>query len=59
MVEHGRMDAESDGVRGSVGNGREPKLKRKEYEKVLRELQTELCSVQDWQANRSATRCRL
>src|SRR6476660_6964476 len=24
------------------------KLKRKEYEKVLRELQTELCSVQDW-----------
>src|SRR6185295_12485881 len=25
-----------------------PKLKRKEYEKILRELQTELCSVQDW-----------
>ena len=25
-----------------------PKLQRKEYEKVLRELQTELCSVQDW-----------
>jgi polyphosphate kinase 2 len=24
------------------------KLKRKEYEKVLRELQTELCRVQDW-----------
>ena len=25
-----------------------PKLKRKEYEKLLRELQTELCSLQDW-----------
>jgi polyphosphate kinase len=25
-----------------------PRLKRKEYEKVLRELQTELCSLQDW-----------
>jgi polyphosphate kinase 2 (PPK2 family) len=25
-----------------------PKLKRMEYEKVLRELQTELCSVQNW-----------
>ena len=25
-----------------------PKLKRKEYEKKLRELQTELCSLQDW-----------
>ena len=26
----------------------QPKLKRKEYEKQLRELQTELCSLQDW-----------
>ena len=26
----------------------EPKLKRKEYEEALRELQTELCAVQDW-----------
>jgi polyphosphate kinase len=25
-----------------------PKLKRKEYEKKLRKLQTELCSLQDW-----------
>jgi len=25
-----------------------PKLKRKDYEKKLRELQTELCSLQDW-----------
>jgi polyphosphate kinase 2 (PPK2 family) len=48
MAEHGRMDAESDEVTRSVGNGGELKLKRKEYEKVLRELQTELCLVQDW-----------
>jgi polyphosphate kinase 2 len=26
----------------------EPKLKRKDYEKTLRELQAELCAVQDW-----------
>jgi len=25
-----------------------PKLKRKEYEKHLRKLQTELCRLQDW-----------
>ena len=28
--------------------GERPKLERKEYEKLLRELQTELCSLQDW-----------
>jgi polyphosphate kinase 2 len=28
--------------------GEWPKLKRKEYEKELRKLQTELCSLQDW-----------
>jgi polyphosphate kinase 2 len=28
--------------------GERPKLKRKEYEKELRKLQTELCSLQDW-----------
>jgi polyphosphate kinase len=28
--------------------GERPKLKRKEYEKELRRLQTELCSLQDW-----------
>src|SRR6187399_1249907 len=32
----------------SPGQKERSKLKRKEYEKVLRELQTELCSVQDW-----------
>lgn len=42
-------DAESgDDTKGAEhGNGK-PKLKRKEYEKKLRELQTELCLLQDW-----------
>jgi polyphosphate kinase 2 len=31
-----------------VADGDKPKLKRKEYEKELRKLQTELCSLQDW-----------
>jgi polyphosphate kinase 2 len=30
------------------GDSGKPKLKRKEYEKELRKLQTELCSLQDW-----------
>ena len=30
---------------GEVGNG---KLKRKEYEKKLRKLQTEVCKAQEW-----------
>ncbi len=30
------------------GDFDKPKLKRKEYEKELRKLQTELCSLQDW-----------
>ena len=32
---------------GSAGD-EQPKLKRKEYEKELRKLQTDLCSLQDW-----------
>jgi polyphosphate kinase 2 len=32
----------------SPGQTERPKLKRKEYEKVVRELQAELCSLQDW-----------
>jgi polyphosphate kinase len=44
----GRMDAKPDDATGSVDEGGEPKLKRKDYEKALRGLQTELCSVQDW-----------
>jgi polyphosphate kinase 2 len=38
-------DMEAPGARGATEM---PKLKRKEYEKKLRELQTELCYVQDW-----------
>jgi polyphosphate kinase 2 len=46
MAQEGdRSDHEST---GSQGYGERPKLKRKEYEKKLRELQTELCSLQDW-----------
>jgi polyphosphate kinase 2 len=46
MTQEGdRSDHEST---GSQGYGEPPKLKRKEYEKKLRELQTELCSLQDW-----------
>ena len=32
----------------SPGQTEQSKLKRKEYEKVVRELQAELCSLQDW-----------
>src|SRR6187401_1473210 len=32
----------------SPGQMEQSKLKRKEYENVLRELQAELCSLQDW-----------
>ncbi len=32
----------------SIAGAERPKLKRKDYEKRLRELQTELCSLQDW-----------
>ena len=32
----------------SPGQMEQSKLKRKEYEKVVRELQAELCSLQDW-----------
>ena len=38
-----------DDTPNSPVDGEEPpKLKRKEYEKELRKLQTELCSLQDW-----------
>ena len=46
--QHGRTDAKPDDATESVDEGGEPKFKRKEYEKRLRELQTELCSLQDW-----------
>ena len=40
-------DHPSEVSAGDADAGR-PKLKRKEYEKELRKLQTELCSLQDW-----------
>jgi polyphosphate kinase len=47
MTQQDRINLANDTAE-SLGESVEPKLKRKEYEKVLRELQTELCSVQDW-----------
>jgi len=39
----------ADDTPDSLVDGEEtPKLKRKEYEKELRKLQTELCTLQDW-----------
>ncbi len=40
-----RSDDESASLQDDLER---PKLKRKEYEKKLRDLQTELCSLQDW-----------
>ena len=45
MGQNGLIDAKLD---DTELRDRGPKLKRKDYEKVLRELQTELCGVQDW-----------
>ena len=44
----GEMDNQNDATKPLSDDNKQPKLRRKEYEKVLRELQTELCSVQDW-----------
>jgi polyphosphate kinase 2 len=42
-------DPDSEDASDAETNGRQAsKLKRKEYEKELRKLQTELCSLQDW-----------
>ena len=43
MAQEGDLSAEA-----SQEADAQPKLKRKDYEKQLRELQTELCSLQDW-----------
>jgi polyphosphate kinase len=40
--------SENGSLEKSQNDSERPKLKRKEYEKLLRELQTELCSLQDW-----------
>jgi polyphosphate kinase 2 (PPK2 family) len=45
--EHKMADGKTDGVSASPA-AEPPKLKRKEYEKELRKLQTELCLLQDW-----------
>jgi polyphosphate kinase len=42
------MGNQNDATKTLPDGDEQPKLKRKEYEKVLRELQTELCSAQDW-----------
>src|SRR4051794_10676403 len=46
MVHQSSADPRSDAA-GEDDDGRH-KVKRKEYEKELRRLQTELCSLQDW-----------
>src|SRR5262245_28246141 len=38
----------NDGPNDSHAETEPPKLKRKEYEEILRELQGELCSLQEW-----------
>jgi polyphosphate kinase 2 len=45
MGQNGLIDAKLD---YTESRDKSPKLKRKDYEKVLRELQTDLCAVQDW-----------
>jgi polyphosphate kinase 2 len=47
MGQNGLIDAKPDNTK-SRDEGAKPKLKRKEYEEILRELQTKLCSLQDW-----------
>ena len=39
---------DASGSSGGERDAEKHKLKRKEYEKELRKLQTELCSLQDW-----------
>ena len=46
--QHSQLEAKPDETTGSIGGGEKPKIKRKDYEKALRELQGELCAVQDW-----------
>ena len=46
-MEHSDQKPAGSHAAGSADD-EQPKLKRKEYEKELRKLQTELCSLQDW-----------
>ena len=41
-------ESASTGTPEAVNDSGKPKLKRKDYEKSLRKLQTELCILQDW-----------
>ena len=42
------QESASTGTPEAVNDSGKPKLKRKDYEKSLRKLQTELCILQDW-----------
>jgi polyphosphate kinase 2 len=42
------QDSEHNASTETSKDGGTPKLKRKDYEKALRKLQTELCTLQDW-----------
>ena len=44
---HAQASAPDDTAGTPEDNGK-PKLKRKDYDKALRKLQTELCTLQDW-----------
>ena len=56
--QHDRHDAESHAPAGAGqedGAGSRPKMKRKEYEKQMRELHGELVAMQEMDARRSST----
>src|SRR5215472_3335150 len=42
------VQQQNDKANDSHGEAEQPKLKRKEYEEILRGLQEELCSLQEW-----------
>jgi polyphosphate kinase len=58
--QHGRHDAESHAQAGAgqeAGAGPQPKMKRKEYEKQMRELHGELVAMQEWVKQSGAKIC--
>ena len=48
IMAHDSSHSALDAYKLQSDNSGPSRLKRKAYEKVLRELQTELCSLQDW-----------
>jgi polyphosphate kinase 2 len=48
MTEHDRSDAKPNDTTESFAKSEEAKLKRKDYEKALGDLQAKLCALQDW-----------